>query len=50
MAKSPPGGRPTDAAEHERLRVLVEAGIALNSELTLDALLQRLVQTAADLT
>jgi signal transduction histidine kinase len=34
----------------ERLRRLVEAGIALASELTLDALLQRLVETAAALT
>ena len=34
----------------DRLRLLVEAGIALSSELTLDALLQRLVETAADLT
>ena len=37
-------------AEHDRLRVLVEAGIALSSELTLDALLQQLVETAAELT
>ncbi len=29
---------------------LVEAGIALSSELTLDAVLQRLVETAAELT
>ena len=35
---------------HPRLRVLVEAGIALTSELSLDALLQRLVDTAAELT
>ena len=34
----------------DRLRVLVDAGIALNSELSLDALLQRLVETAAELT
>jgi signal transduction histidine kinase len=34
----------------ERLRVLVEAGIALSSELSLDALLQRIVETAAELT
>jgi len=34
----------------ERLRLLVDAGIALSSELTLDALLQRLVKTAAGLT
>jgi signal transduction histidine kinase len=36
--------------ELERLRILVHAGIALNSELSLDAVLQRLVDTAADLT
>ena len=34
----------------ERLRVLVDAGIALSSELSLDALLQRIVETAAQLT
>jgi signal transduction histidine kinase len=34
----------------DRLRVLVDSGIALSSELSLDALLQRLVQTAAQLT
>ncbi len=33
-----------------RLRRLVEAGIALNSELSLDAVLQRIVEAAADLT
>ena len=33
-----------------RLRALVEAGIALSSELSLDGLLQRLVETAAALT
>ena len=37
-------------AQLDRLRVLVEAGIALSSELSLDALLQRLVETAAQLT
>jgi signal transduction histidine kinase len=36
--------------ELDRLRVLVDAGIALSSELSLDALLQRLVETAAQLT
>ena len=36
--------------ELDRLRILVEAGIALSSELSLDALLQRLVDTAAELT
>ena len=34
----------------DRLRVLVDAGIALSSELSLDALLQQLVETAAQLT
>src|SRR5687767_13408313 len=34
----------------DRLRVLVHAGIALSSELSLDALLQRIVETAAGLT
>ncbi len=34
----------------DRLRVLVGAGIALSSELSLDALLQRIVETAAELT
>jgi signal transduction histidine kinase len=33
-----------------RLRALVEAGLAITSELSLDSLLQRLVETAADLT
>jgi len=33
-----------------RLRALLEAGISLSSELSLDALLQRLVETAASLT
>jgi signal transduction histidine kinase len=39
--------RPTDI---DRLRVLVDAGIALSSELSLDSLLQRIVETAAELT
>jgi signal transduction histidine kinase len=34
----------------DRLRILVDAGIALSAELSLDALLQRLVETAAELT
>ncbi|HET9243857.1 MAG TPA: GAF domain-containing sensor histidine kinase [Gaiella sp.] len=38
------------AGQMDRLRVLVDAGIALSSELSLDALLQRLVETAAELT
>ena len=33
-----------------RLRVLVDAGIALSSELSLDALLQRIIETAAEIT
>jgi signal transduction histidine kinase len=42
--------QPAATDEHERLRALVAAGIALSSELSLDALLQRLVETAAALT
>ena len=38
-------GRPA-----HRLRVLVNAGIALSSELSLDALLQRIIETAAEIT
>jgi signal transduction histidine kinase len=38
------------AGQVDRLRVLVDAGIALSSELSLDALLQRIVETAAELT
>jgi len=34
----------------DRLHLLVDAGIALSSELSLDALLQRIVETAAELT
>ena len=34
----------------DRLRQLVDAGIALNSDLTLDGVLQRIVETAATLT
>ena len=36
--------------EARRLRALVDAGVALSSELSLDALLQRLVEVAAELT
>jgi two-component system, NarL family, sensor histidine kinase DevS len=35
---------------HDRTRALVEAGIALSSELSLEAVLQKLVETAAALT
>jgi signal transduction histidine kinase len=38
------------SASVDRLRLLVDAGIALSSELSLDALLQRLVDAAAELT
>jgi two-component system, NarL family, sensor histidine kinase DevS len=38
------------AAGREPLRALVEAGISLSSELSLDALLDRIVRTAAELT
>ncbi len=37
-------------ADADRLRLLVDAGISLNSELSLDVLLQRIVDTAARLT
>ena len=40
----------TNQTELDRLRILVDAGIALSSELSLDALLQRIVDTAAQLT
>jgi signal transduction histidine kinase len=40
----------TSSAGLDRLRGLVDAGIALSSELSLDGLLQRLVETAAELT
>jgi signal transduction histidine kinase len=38
------------SSQLDRLRVLVDAGITLNSELSLDALLQRLTETAVNLT
>src|SRR5919109_2555598 len=34
----------------DRMRALLQAGVALTAELSLDALLQRLVETAAELT
>ena len=40
----------SEADQVSRLRVLVDAGIALSSELSLDALLQRIVETAAEIT
>jgi signal transduction histidine kinase len=38
------------SSSEQRLRALVEAGVAITSELSLDALLQRLVEKAAELT
>jgi signal transduction histidine kinase len=38
------------ADDSDRLRRLLDAGVALSSELSLDALLQRVVETAAELT
>jgi signal transduction histidine kinase len=40
----------TPAAAENRLRALIDAGMAVTSELSLDGLLQRLVETAAELT
>ncbi len=40
----------SESTDLGRLRALVAAGIALSSELSLDALLQRIVETAAELT
>jgi signal transduction histidine kinase len=40
----------TQPDQLDRLRILVNAGIALSSELSLDSLLQRIVETAAELT
>jgi len=40
----------SETSETQRLRGLVDAGIALGSEMSLDALLQKLVETAAALT
>ena len=39
-----------EAKERSRLRALVETGIALSSELSLDTLLQRIVEAASELT
>jgi two-component system, NarL family, sensor histidine kinase DevS len=38
------------SSDENRLRALVETGVAITSELSLDALLQRLVEAAAELT
>jgi len=37
-------------SETDRLRAIVDAGVALASELSLDAVLQRIVEAAAELT
>jgi signal transduction histidine kinase len=42
--------KPRETQSGERLRALVEVGIALSSELSLDALLQRVVEASARLT
>jgi len=42
--------QPGETQSGERLRALVEVGIALSSELSLDALLQRVVEASAQLT
>lgn len=44
--------QPTEQPEErlDRLRILIDAGISLSSELSLDTLLQRIVETAAELT
>jgi len=38
------------APQSDRLRTLLETGIAISSELSLDAVLERIVQAAASLT
>ena len=43
-------GRDLEATSPERLRHLVETGIALSSELSIEALLPRLIETAVELT
>jgi signal transduction histidine kinase len=45
-----PTGWDVDATPAERLRRLVEVGIALSSELSLETLLRRLIETAVELT
>ncbi len=43
-------GKSTEAAPTDRLRRLVDVGIALSSELSLEALLRQLIETAVELT
>src|SRR5919198_93189 len=40
----------TTARESDRLRILLETGIAISSELSLDAVLERIIEAAARLT
>ncbi len=47
-SRTAPTVESSDGAQSTRLRSLVEAGVALSSELSLDGLLQRLVEIAAD--
>jgi signal transduction histidine kinase len=42
--------RGVETQETERLRVLLQTGLAISSELSLDTVLQRIVEAAADLT
>ncbi len=46
----PTGQRPAEPVSADRLERLVEVGIALSSELSLELLLQRLIETAVELT
>jgi signal transduction histidine kinase len=50
LAEARQNARVASTGQLDRLRVLVDSGIALSSELSLDALLQRIVETAAELT
>jgi two-component system, NarL family, sensor histidine kinase DevS len=50
QASTPETATADPREELQRLRILIHAGIALNSELSLDSLLQRLVETATELT
>jgi two-component system, NarL family, sensor histidine kinase DevS len=49
-ALSPSDDNSLEVAETDRLRAIVAAGVALASELSLDAVLQRIVDAAAELT
>ena len=49
-ALSPSDDNSLEVPETDRLRAIVDAGVALASELSLDAVLQKIVETAAELT